>query len=380
MRLFLVSFFAFMLACCSISCSKNTVQKVDAENPAMQIQSTPPLPVIVVSLDSTKYFFEGTLGLNSRGEKSLINAEMSFNRTEITGTYRYNTGSRALSLKGVIQPDNTLQLVERDDLGRGGWEKDSNSTVSGRLIGKLDKAKGVITGTWTSKDGKKSFPFSLRATATFKVLHHSTMDVTVDYPVFSAPELSALNDTVARLAKKDYETSVASVDTIRKEYLAMEEMKERAQFISEHSFANVVYAAPNLVSLQWSLDSYGGGAHGNYGCSGITWRIENGIPKHITLADLFQPNSLYKKFISDFLIANLRKQEASMVVDGSVKGFVEDLSKNMLPFTVHSSGLTFYFSPYYVASYAEGAFEVHIPWKALQSLLRADGIVAGFAK
>ncbi len=280
----------------------------------------------------------------------------------------------------MIQPDNTVQLVERDDLGRGGWEKDTNSTVSGRLIGKVDKTNGIITGTWTSKDGKKSFPFSLRATAQFKALRHPTLDVAVDYPVFTAPEFTALNDTLAAIAKKDYQTSVASVDTMRKEYLSMDDMKDRAQLIAEHSFTSIVYASSNLVSIQWSLDSYGGGAHGNYGISSTTWKIDNGKPKRIGLADIFQPNSAYKKTLSDMMLTNLRKQEASSVVDGSVKGFEEDLTKRMLPYSVHPSGLTFYFSPYYVASYAEGAFEVHIPWKALQNLLRAGGVAEAFTK
>lgn len=373
MRRFVFLLTFTVLAFVGSSCTKSSADKKMGDTAQSQQISASVESTLSLQIDSTQYFFEGRIGSASQ-----VNAELLLNSSEMLGSYRYYTGSRALSLKGSIQADNTIQLVERDDLGRGVWEKDTNETVTGRLIGKVQPEQGIITGTWTSKDGKKSLPFAFRAVASFKVLRSATTDVAVTYPVFAHPNFATLNDTLTQMANTDFKASCASVDTIRKEMIEELNEKERVGFISEHSYANVVYAAPNLVSVLWNLDSYGGGAHGNYGFNAITWKIENGKPQRVSLADIFAPDADFPSVLSKLVIANLKKQEASSVTDGSISSLVDDILKGNIPFTVHSSGLTFYFAPYYVASYAEGAFEVHIPWKQLASVLRKDGVARSF--
>jgi len=48
------------------------------------------------------------------------------------------------------------------------------------------------------------------------------------------------------------------------------------------------------------------------------------------------------------------------------------LSASDLAFTIGTQGLLFMFSPYEVASYAEGAFFVIVPWASLGSVLRPN--------
>jgi hypothetical protein len=50
------------------------------------------------------------------------------------------------------------------------------------------------------------------------------------------------------------------------------------------------------------------------------------------------------------------------VVSGGIKSFSAEELGN---FTVTAKGIRFYFGPYAVASYAEGAFEVFVPWSDL---------------
>ncbi|TAE25785.1 MAG: DUF3298 domain-containing protein [Candidatus Kapaibacterium sp.] len=364
-RIFLVIVLAISFNASFSACSK----KEEARNSTTQNtpESAENLASVPVRLDSTTYLYEGTVG-----DKLRVNAQFAITNGRLDGTYRYHTGSCALSLRGSVQADNTVQITERDDLSRGGWEKDSNETVSGRLFGKLDPEKGIITGTWTSKDGKKSFPFSLRAVAPFIMLKHSKLDASVHYPAFAAPELAALKDTLAQLSEKKYQSSVASIDTMRKEYAQEESMKDRMDMLSEHSQVTVVYIAPNIVSLLWMYDSYGGGAHGNYGYEGMTWKLESGAVKRCKLTDIFRADTDFRAKISDILVADLKKQQASLVVEGGISSFVDDLVKENLTFTVHPSGITFHFAPYAVASYAESSFETHITWKSLQDYLRSD--------
>ncbi len=369
MKTYIQHFFVIALAISINTSFSACSKKEEAQNNTKQssTESTENLVSVPVRRDSTTYLYDGTVG-----DKLRVNAQFAITNGALEGTYRYHTGSRSLSLRGSVQADNTVQITERDDLGRGGWEKDSNATISGRLLGKLDPEKGIITGTWTSKDGKKSFPFTMRAVAPFTMLKHSKLDVSVHYPVFAAPELAALKDTLTQLSEKNYQSSVASIDTMRKEYAKEETVEERLDRLSEHSAATVVYAASNLVSLLWMHDSYGGGAHGIYGYEGMTWKLENGAPKRCKLTDIFRTDTDFRAKISNILVADLKKQQASLVVDSGISSFVDDLLKENLTFTVHPSGITFHFDPYAVASYAEGPFEVHIAWKMLQDYLRSD--------
>ncbi len=350
------------------SCSKTNDNKPNG-NAANSSASEQNSPSLALRLDSTKYFFEGTLG-----DKSRVNAELSLTSTAIDGRYRYYAGSRALSLSGTVQADLTVQMTERDNLGRGGWSEDENQTTSGRFIGKLDKEKGTISGTWTSKDGKKSLPFFLQAVGNFAMLKDSKLDVSVDYPIFAQPHFAAVNDTLSTIAKRTFKESYATVDTTRKEYEQEPEFKERAAMISEHSSTNIEFASDKLVSLSILSDSYMGGAHGMYGYDGLTWKMTNGVPTRFKLTDVFREDTDFRAQISNLLINKLKKESASSVVDGSITSFVDELRNETLAYTVHPSGLTFYFNPYHVASYAEGAFEIHIPWKSLQSVLREDAL------
>jgi hypothetical protein len=236
----------------------------------------------------------------------------------------------------------------------------------------VNRKEGSITGTWTSKDGKRTFPFVLNAVGKFILTKDKKLDVGVDCPRFSNPQLSIMNDTLARLAKIMYQAAYSNVDTVRKDYENDPDFKDRIDMIAEHYFSNVVYASNKLVSVSYLSDSYMGGAHGIYGYEGFSWKINNGAPKRVFLKDIFRGDTDYHQQISNFLLKELKRQEASSILDGSIKSFVDDLKKETLSYTIHPSGLKFYFNPYHVGSYAEGAFEVHIPWKQVQKLVQDE--------
>lgn len=155
--------------------------------------------------------------------------------------------------------------------------------------------------------------------------------------------------------------------------------KERAECLSEfptqeggpdwegRQDIQVVYCDENMVSasVSWSEP---GGAHGNSGCFGLNFIAHDGHAKKLRLEDLFLPGTGWEKILSDFCLAELRLQGASSVTNGRIKGF----SPDKLVFTVSAAGLQIYFSPYDAASYAEGFFEVDIPWYVMQIQNRFD--------
>jgi hypothetical protein len=391
-----------VVALLMVSCAKPSQEK-----PAAMPNQSPSVQTLAIGSDSARYFFEGVIGEKARITAALtIDTSVNNPRTTqqntsggnpnagISGEYRYSSSKSSLSLVGTLSADNSIALDEHDDIARESSEGAPDQTLSGHWTGTLDRAAGILRGSWTSKDGKKSLPFSLRATARFRSLQHPSLDVHCSYPVFARTELSALNDTLAAIAKHTYEESIGVIDTLRNELLSdtgstenaenKEFVKSRTEGLSSATDIEVVYVSPRLVSTLWNVSSYSGGAHGNYGSTAMTWRIEqgtpsgspNGSPKRVAFAELFQPNAPYQKLIAGLIIADLRKKQASSVVNREFKesDAVVTLNGTYLAWTLHPSGLTIYFSPYEVASYAEGAFEVHIPWKSLQTVLRADGI------
>ncbi|MCS6807173.1 MAG: DUF3298 domain-containing protein [Bacteroidota bacterium] len=332
---------------------------------------------VVLATDSAAYVFEGTIG-----NKFRVSAHLTFERDTVYGTYRYYTSAHALSLRGKLTSENTIQIVERDELSRENWDKGYDQTISGYLVAQLNRKEGTISGTWTSKDRKKSMPFTLRIIAKLESFADPRLSVKVSYPVFAAPELAALNDTVRSIAKTRYQQMSAVIDAIRRDYgdSTDEETQEQIKMLNASSLAEVVYASTTLVSVLWAEESYTGGAHTNYAFDAITWKIEQGRPTRIALSTIFKPESKYPSALSGLLLQDLKRQQASTVVDNPNASFVDDIEQEVLIFTVHPSGLTVHFAPYIVGSYAEGTFEVHIPWKRVKDLLRNDGIVASLLR
>jgi hypothetical protein len=357
------------------------------------LNASSPLPTLAITQDSARYFFEGMIGDKARITATIAidndndnDNDKAGKKSALLGYYRYFTGKYELSLQGTVQPNFTFTMTERNDQNRENMTVAEAQLITGRWAGTLDRANGKLSGTWTSGDGKKTFPFMLQATARYIELKHNTKDIRFSYPVFARPELKVVNDSIARIAAMSYCESEQMQDTLRKEILsdAMNDNpdvhKSALENLYDDTDMSVVYASPRLVSTLWNTSSYMGGAHGNFGYVACTWRIENGRVREVILKELFQPNVPYQNVIATQILAKLRAQQASLVVNGEVdlKGMLRLINDGGIAWSVHPSGIMFHFSPYVVGSYAEGTFDAHVPWKSLQTVLRKDGVVKEF--
>lgn len=118
----------------------------------------------LVTMDSECYtrLYSGTIGrhpvsftLRSRGGKGEAHRVDGFYHYDKNGKYRVAENRveyKPLNLNGRVDPDGTLELEERAP---------GKQVASGRFTGTED-AEGLLTGTWTSPDGKKSLPFRLK--------------------------------------------------------------------------------------------------------------------------------------------------------------------------------------------------------------------------
>lgn len=175
-----------------------------------------------------------------------------------------------------------------------------------------------------------------------------------DYLVFNAkhPLASAISPALKSYATKEQASWLKDIQEMQKET-----GKPTTTWELEIGM-EVVWNAPKLASILISRYSYSGGAHPNHGVEAMNFGIVNGKPKQLKLSDFFAAGFDSASHVSKLVIAKLKKTEgADWVKDGTLK----KLDAKMLQrFTPSADGLTWYFNPYDVGSYAAGDFEVKL--------------------
>lgn len=154
----------------------------------------------------------------------------------------------------------------------------------------------------------------------------------------------------------------------------------------------VIYATDELVSIRFTTHSYGwGAAHSVQSFRTLNYDLK--ANKTLRLSDLFKSNSKHLKFIADFCVSDLRRQNKAdcrrYAGDGRdcerendfwLPEYVTPTARNYQNWNLANSGLLLSFDACRVASCAAGEREVLIPYAALDNLLSADSIVASMAK
>jgi hypothetical protein len=140
---------------------------------------------------------------------------------------------------------------------------------------------------------------------------------------------------------------------------------------------DIVWLGTNLVSLFQLSYEFTGGAHGNSAPIGRNFVLSGGKAREFALPDLFQPDSRWLPAVAAACLRELRRQKASWVLDDAPPAMrVKDFrAADLASFNVDGRGLLMHFGPYAVAPYAEGMFEVFIPWAELKPFLNPKGPV-----
>ena len=144
----------------------------------------------------------------------------------------------------------------------------------------------------------------------------------------------------------------------------MDNAKPDYAFEFDSSFA-ISYASQTLLSLNLSNYESVGAAHPNITLEAFNFGLVHGKPKHLDLQDLFKPDVKAASELSDLLMKALRKMHLSFIEDGTVKELTAMQFNN---FVITTKGLSYMFSAYEVASYAEGPQFVDLSFKQLQGL------------
>jgi hypothetical protein len=127
----------------------------------------------------------------------------------------------------------------------------------------------------------------------------------------------------------------------------------------------VLWNQTPLLSLATYNYSYTGGAHGNYGTAVASYNTRTG--QRLRFADVFRAAA--KTQLSPILDRAVRRTlriPASEALDQTL--FVKQMPVTH-NFYLTSRGVVFVYTPYEIASYAQGEIHVFVPMKELQSLL-----------
>ena len=126
-----------------------------------------------------------------------------------------------------------------------------------------------------------------------------------------------------------------------------------------------------MVSLLELSYSYMGGAHGMYGFTGKTFDTCTG--KEMQLTDIFtspaaMTNAIKQQLLFDYPKASFRENDGA-----SMRDTVDQMAKDdKLLWTMDPRGVTFYFNPYILGSYAEGVFTTTLLYSERPGIFKRD--------
>lgn len=145
---------------------------------------------------------------------------------------------------------------------------------------------------------------------------------------------------------------------------------------TEDTYRDVMGVAGSYVSILRSSTNYTGGAHPNTGYGSTLF--DTSTNSYLSLVDVFDDDD-WQTPVLELVTADLRAQGAAWLEEGADSAVAVTLTAaDLATFTLGPTGLSFVFDPYAVGPYAQGTFQVTLPYAALAGLAREDGPLAAF--
>lgn len=136
----------------------------------------------------------------------------------------------------------------------------------------------------------------------------------------------------------------------------------------------VTYATDDLISVLFYVDGYVmGAAHPFHYSHSLNY--DTGATRMLELEDLFLPESDYLTDLSDYCLADLKRQGVLEWEEGA-----QPLAENFQRWNLTVQGVLISFDEYTVAPYAAGPQAVVIPYKELQDVADPAGPLAWFLR
>jgi len=363
-----------------------------ASRPSQALSPEPPPTPVGPSLLRGK--IDGQYGIQMELEITGENARGSY-FYERSGAARL--GEKALALTGRLAPDGSLRLVEEA-------YRSSTGTVdkTGEFVGtwrRVDRGRPPqilrLTGTWSRLRDRRPVPFELEQhlfeAGPYLLGSASTEDrnesagyvVTTHLPrlqvVGTDPLLTARAAAFHQLIEKTIDPLLQDVRRAAAEDRpAILADPTRGPTYPPYTLEirhRLVGATDDYLSLLLTTSVFTGGAHPNTTSVSVNWSIPEG--RALTLAELFRPpGSPERPGPETLLPAYCRRALARLNPppdpDWVARGTAWN-QENYQRWTIAPHGLQLTFDAYQVGSYAEGAYEVVMPFALLRANLDPQG-------
>lgn len=274
----------------------------------------------------------------------------------LQGTMRSGCMPNQLSFTGDISEAGQWSGPVSDSL---------HHTVMGSLACQFQEA-GIFSGTFISADTQVPLPIAaeeIAATIYYDLQQNPWYHLTGNYPVFSHTE--ALYAHVNQFISQEIHSLTSSFLSIPAE------RRPDAHTMEQHCIVEVFHYSEHLASMLLTQETYTGGAHGNTDYRPLTWAWIHDAPRRLELADLFTNALAAVTEIKAQCYADLQRQNAS----GAAAVTMPD-NHIFDNFAVSTNGLHIFFMPYTVGCFAEGAFQVTLPWPQLLPWIDQHGLLA----
>jgi hypothetical protein len=292
--------------------------------------------------------FEQTY-LGSLGSKTRIRMKLKKDGEKLTGVYRYTRSKEDLRLLGTVsEADGRFELVESNAQG----------ATTGRMKG-VFLERPLALGRWTSPDGTRTFPFTLRNGDVFpepvalvgagKVVpqedyeeHGKFCTMSIFFPeVTGTPNKTAENALNRALRKKaDIGKNMWCGDA-----------REELPYQAETMYA-VVATRPSLFALRYQFYEYAGGAHGMHGIDCYAADTDKGTLTKLA-SKLLSPDARKKADV--FVNAALKKENGVQKLTEAGFNADEVSIGDETSLCIDGTDLVVQFQEYEVAAYAMGA-------------------------
>lgn len=141
-----------------------------------------------------------------------------------------------------------------------------------------------------------------------------------------------------------------------------EESRKLAQWDMNGSFT-VTQPSKDIVSIVFTIESYSGGAHGNYSEDVLNFDLKT--DRELQFQDLFEEPSVALKLLSQYCASALKEKigeqaDADMIAYGTYPTLANFSEIQLAPGKV-----VIHFQPYQVAPWVEGAPQIVVPLEKL---------------
>lgn len=305
-------------------------------------------------------------------------------KVSLFGAYYYERIQHPLSLGGDFNPANDSMTVRfysrqdnQDEIFEGTWKdrtfsgtwKKQGKSLPFSLVAATESGTDLIVRVYEdSLAGKNKFSGEKGVARYFQQWLEPAANPENAVSTALKSEISSLIVGARMADTQNYSDLTALKDSFFHDFqtYVLDDSSIMMMDYVDETRMEVVYNQSNWLTLRATGYSYTGGAHGNYYATVTAFDLKTG--KRLTYNDLFKPGyeipllqALEKKIRKEFnLAANKPLSEAL---------FEDELD---LPerFGVTGKGILYHYSPYEIAAYAYGDFEIFIPFSELSSVLK----------